>query len=221
MKNLVIIISFVWAFVCSSVYAQSTDAVYEQAMSKAVAKLDSSYTIPALKQQKNQFDRISSKYTKEWLPVYYSVYCGVQSVYMNPKAENSAALLDEAKEKLSTLDKFENADKSEVNTLWGYYFTALISLDPQNNGVKYFSQVISYYKQAIAEDTNNPRPVYLLAFFEKNLPPFMQQGKDFCGELEKAKKLYEGEESKSTAPHWGKEFLHMLQAKCNAATENK
>ncbi len=217
MKNLVIIISFVLAFVCSSVYAQSTDAIYEQAMSKAVAKLDSSYTIPALKQQKNQFDRISSKYTKEWLPVYYSVYCNVQSVYMNAKAENSVALLDEAKEKLSALEKFENTDKSEVNTLWGYYFTALISLDPQNNGAKYFGQVMSYYKQAIAEDADNPRPVYLLAFFEKNLPPFMQQGKDFCAELQKAEILYQAEETKTIAPHWGREFLHMLQAKCNEA----
>lgn len=215
MKNLVIIIAVIFASLCCSLFAQSVDAVYEQAMLKTVAKLDSSYTIPLLKQQKNQFDRISSKYTKEWLPVYYSVYCNLQSVYLNPKADNSSVLLEEAKEKLSSLEKYKNVDLSEINTLWGYYYTALISLDPQTNGAKYFGQVMSYYKQAIAENAANPRPVYLLAFFETNLPPFMQQGKDFCGELGKAEDLYKDENSKSVKPHWGKEFLQMLQAKCN------
>lgn len=215
MKNLAIIITVILSSLFCSLFAQSVDAVYEQAMLKTVAKLDSSYTIPMLKQQKNQFDRISSKYTKEWLPVYYSAYCNLQSVYMNPKADNSSILLEEAKDKLSSLEKYGNVDFSEINTLWGYYYTALISLDPQANGAKYFGQVISYYKQAIAENAVNPRPVYLLAFFETNLPTFMQQGKNFCGELRKAEDLYKAEDSKSISPHWGKEFLQLLQAKCN------
>lgn len=214
MKNLLVIVSFILISV-GGISAQSADAVYEQVMQRAVTKLDSSHTVPLLKQQKNQFARISSKYTEEWLPLYYWAYCNIQSVYLNQKEQTNAQLLDEAEEKLSLLQTLRNANRSEVNTLWGYYYTALIALDPQNNGAKYFGQVMSYYKQAIEQDSSNPRPVYLLALFETNLPAFMQQGKDFCGQLAKAAELYKVQEPKSINPHWGREFLNMLQTKCN------
>lgn len=221
MKTLTIIISLFIGMCYNIIPAQAADAVYEQAMMKTVAKLDSSYTVPLLRQQKNQFDRIASKYTQEWLPVYYSAFCNIQSVYMNPKAEGNSILLDEAKEKLSGLDKYQTVDRSEVNTLWGYYYTALISLDPQTNGAKYFGQVISFYKQAIAQNEKNPRPLYLLAFFETNLPAFMQQGTDLCAELSKAADLYKTEDRNSITPHWGEDFLQMLKSKCVGSVPNQ
>ena len=221
MKTLMIIISLSFTICYGFVSAQTADAVYVQAMTKTVAKLDSSYTVPLLRQQKNQFDRIASTYPKEWLPVYYSAFCNIQSVYMNPKADGNAILLDEAKEKLSGLDKFQDIDKSEINTLWGYYYTAFISLDPQTNGAKYFGQVISFYKEAIAQNEQNPRPLFLLAFFKTNLPAFMQQGKDLCAELSKAEELYKTENRNSITPHWGEEFLQMLKSKCVGSVQNQ
>lgn len=197
-----------------SVSAQSTDDMYTKGMEKAISQIDTATTIGTLKKVRNQFDRIAQKYTDQWLPVYYTAYSDIEMIYYNPKGEDSQTLLVEAKEKLNQLEKMKNVNKSELSTLWGYYYNALIVTDPAANGEKFYNDVMSNYKKAIELDADNPRPLFLLAFFEKFLPSFLQSGKDLCGELKKADTLYKLEKNSTSDIHWGKGFLSMEIAKC-------
>lgn len=213
MKTL--IINLILFALCSlSASAQSTDEVYTKGMNSAIVQVDTAQTVTSIRKVRNQFDRISQKYFDQWLPLYYAAYCNLEMVFRNPKVSDSQSLLADSKEKISRLEKMKGVNKSELSTLWGYYYNALIATDLATNGEKYYNEVMSNYKKAIELDANNPRPVFLLAFFEKNLPSFLQSGKEYCGELKKSQELYNKEENSLGDIHWGRGFLTMLLEKC-------
>lgn len=197
-----------------SAFAQSTDDVYTRNMNSTIAQMDTVKAIASVKKVRNQFDRIAQKYSDQWLPLYYVAYCDLEMIFQNPKAEDNQILLTEAKEKLNRLERLKGINKSELSTLWGYYYNTLIATDPATYGQKYYNEVMSNYKKAIDLDADNPRPVYLLAFFEQNLPSFLQSGKDYCGELRKSEVLYNKEKNLTSEIHWGKGFLTTLLEKC-------
>ncbi len=188
---------------------------YLIAMEKTLIKLDSAKTVSDLQQCKNTFERISLKYTEKWLPIYYIAYSDIQMVYFNAKAENNETILADAKTYIDKLSSFNNADKSEVNTLLGYYYNALIMLNPEINGQKYYNDVIGNYEKAIELNPENPRPVFLLAFFEDNLPPFLRSKRVFCEEIGRTKELYSKEKKSIEKPYWGEHFFNIVAQKCN------
>ena len=213
MKTL--IINLILFALCSvSASAQPVDDVYLKGMNNAIAQIDTVKTVASIKKVRNQFDRISQKYSDQWLPLYYVAYSNLEMVLRNPKAADVQSLLADAKEKISRFEKMKGVNKSELSTLWGYYYNALIATDPAINGEKFYNEVMSNYKKAIELDTNNPRPVFLLAVFEKNLPPFLQSGNEYCGELRKSEELYNKSISQTSEIHWGKNSLVMLLEKC-------
>lgn len=190
--------------------AQS-NPVYEKAMEKAMAKVDSASSVKDLLSARNQLERISLMYADEWQPPYYMAYVDILSVYMGQKSEKA---LENAKTNLDKLNSYAKVDKSELNTLLGYYYMALIMLNPATNGQKYFNNVNSSFSKALEQNPNNPRAIYLSAFFEQNLPEGLRSGKDFCAEMNKAKELYAKGQKSIEKPYWGEYFLNMISGKC-------
>ena len=85
-----------------------------------------------------------------------------------------------------------------------------------DNGPALFGELIGAYKAAIAIDPSNPRPVYLLARFNRDMAKFMgQTSPEFCKELLKAKELYEARKDKPFYPSWGKEEVTRLLLECD------
>jgi hypothetical protein len=193
----------------------NTDPDYLKIMEKTVLKLDSAKSVNDLLNIRNQFERISSKYDKEWLPVYYTAYAEIQMAFYNPKGENNEMTLKAAKANIDRLSSFADADKSEVNTLYGYYYNALSMINPAVNGQKYFNNVISSYEKAMQLNPENPRPVFLLALYESFLPDFIRSKRDFCEETGKAKDLYRKEKKTAEKPCWGEIFLKQISTKCD------
>jgi len=194
-------------FTCSgSVYAASE---YEKVMGGVLDKLDSAKTIDDLLQCRSQFERISAMYPENWLPVYYVAYSDIQIVFYPGEADKQQ-LLDDAKTKLEQLADNAGADLSEVNTLWGYYYNALVMLDPQN-GQKYYQMVLEYYEKAIRQNPENPRPVCLMAFYKQYLPPFLKSEKEIAEGKAKAKELFDKEERTIQKPYWGANFLEWIK----------
>lgn len=184
------------------------DSLYDKAMYETLVQLDSAGTIRQLQHCKNRFERIAQRYPDEWLPLYYAAYCGVNSIFYDAQSKQNRALLDEAGDRIERLFHFPQADLSEINTLKGYYLTAMIVLDPEVNGQKYFSEIIGFYEKAMDENPENPRPVFLLADFERRLPAFVRSGKrDPDKETAKARLLFEKEQPNIEKPYWGKYFL--------------
>ncbi|MDR1937862.1 MAG: hypothetical protein LBQ73_05110 [Tannerellaceae bacterium] len=188
--------------------ANAAASDYQDAMRTALAGLDAAESnyLPC----RNQFERVAQMYPDEWLPVYYTAYCDLQMIYVKQAAVNTQSLLDEAKSLLEKLMATPGADPSEVSTLWGYYYMAIITLDAAN-GQKYFQQAIGAYEKAIGLNPDNPRPVCLLAFFKQFLPAFMRVDKEIAEGKEKAIALFEKETPSTEKPHWGAFYLNMIQ----------
>ncbi|MDR1920118.1 MAG: tetratricopeptide repeat protein [Tannerellaceae bacterium] len=186
----------------------AADSAYQEAMRTALLSLDATETnyLPC----RNQFERVAQMYPDEWLPVYYMAYCDLQMVFVKVGATDTQPQLDEAKNLLEKLETAPGADPSEVSTLWGYYYMAIITLDAAN-GQKYFPQAIAAYEKAIALNPDNPRPVCLLAFFKQFLPAFMRSDQEIAEGREKAIALFEKESLSTEKPHWGAFFLNMIQ----------
>lgn len=208
--NFFITASILLSMIFSSfVQAQTVrDSRYEEYMQLALNRMDSAKTVEGLQQARNLFDRISKNYVSEWLPAYYVAYCDVNSVFYDLKSPRNGMILEEANKVIEDMDVFPSADQSEINTLKGYCLMAMIAMNPQVNGQQYFSEVIRLYETAIAQNPGNPRPVILLADFERRLPPFIRSDKRNPDE-EKAKAtlLFEKENPNIEKPYWGKYFL--------------
>ena len=182
---------------------------YEKVMGSTLEKLDSAKTIADLQQCRGQFERIVAMFPDQWLPVYYIAYSNIQMTYY-PGEVDKPQLLDDAKVKLEQLAKHPDADLSEVNTLWGYYYNAWVMVDPKN-GEKYYRNVLESYEKAIGQNPENPRPVCLLAFYKQYLPPFLRSDKDIAEGKEKARELFAKEERTIEKPYWGVQFLEWIQ----------
>lgn len=186
---------------------------YAEVMGGTLGKLDSAKDMADMQQCRGQFERIAAMYPDNWLPTYYVAYCTIQMVFY-PGEANKQQLLEDAKTKLEQLSADKKADPSEVNTLWGYYYNALVVLAPQN-GQKYYQKVLESYDKAMKQNPENPRPVCLSAFYKQYLPAFLRSDKEIAEGKEKAKELFDKEERTIDKPYWGKGFLEMIK------TDNK
>lgn len=190
--------------------ATFNDPAYTTTMEQTLAVLDTATSVRTLQQCKYTFERISQLDEKQWMPTYYVAYCNILSVYFNPQSEKVSSYLNESKLYLDQLSKYKFVDKSELATLTGFYYMALIISDPQVNGQKYFSEVISHFQKGIQLNPENPRPVCLLAFFNRQMPPFIQIKMDIEAEKEKATTLFDKEPQTTTSPYWGRFYLKFL-----------
>lgn len=189
--------------------AQNEDA-YRQAMETAIDQFDRAGDAANLQLCKNSFERIAASYPDRWLPVYYAAYLNTELVYREMKPEQNSQRLQAAEKYLRQLDGLEDADRSEVENLWGYFYMCRISLDPQNLGQQLFQPTVTKFEKAMRLNPANPRPVILLAFFEQNLPPFLQSSRNRAEEKKKAGELFNQEQKSYSAPYWGKYFLQMI-----------
>ena len=99
-------------------------------------------------------------------------------------------------------------DRSELFTLKGFYYTALITQNPVENGKLYYRDAISCYKSAIGINPSNPRPRILLYMFFDNMSkqtgqPSMNSPKD----LETIKELFSKEKQNGLQPAWGRNLI--------------
>ena len=200
---------FIVFFTAIQIQSQTVrDSLYDKTMTNALTQLDSAKNVQQLQQCKNLFERVAQKYSQEWLPAYYAAFCGINSVFYDMKSERNEAFLSEAEAQIEKLYTFPKADKSEINTLKAYYLTALTAMNPQVNGIKYFSKIIRLYETAMKENAENPRPVILLADYERRLPNFIRSKKRiYADEIVKAKSLFAKEQPNIEKPYWGRYFL--------------
>lgn len=212
MKTTVLGLCLVVSLLLSSAgYAAKRDNKYEETMNELVAKLYSAPDVNTIQQCKNQLERVHSVYEEEWMPLYYLAFCDIQMTYYQQGSEKNKGILEEAEKYLKELDKKDNIDKSEVFTLWGYFYNAMTLLNPEVNGQAFYSKVVSSYTKAMELNPENPRPVCLLAMYEQYLPDFLQSGRKAIEEKEKAGLLFEKEQPSIDKPYWGALYLNYIK----------
>lgn len=188
----------------------SADSIYTKTMTEVLTKLDTAKTVDDLQICKSQFERIGSIDQSKPIVQYYIAYCDIKSVYFDSKSSKNQLFLDEAKRYIDKLKTDKNIDQSEVETLDGFYYMALIISDPVNNGQKYYQNVTRLYEKAMSLNVNNPRPICLLAFFEQQLPAFLKSGKDNREQINRARHLFDTQQKNINIPYWGRNYLDRI-----------
>jgi hypothetical protein len=203
-KFVCIYLSVLINVVASAVYAQE-DAPVQQ-LTAAVTALDNARSAEEWQEARNLFQRIHTVYPDDWASCYYQAYINLTLFFLNNAPDAKQKLIEEAEANINKLKRMKNVSKearSEISALNGYYYYALMSVNPQVNGPKYTSNVISSYAEARKLNPQNPRAILLNAYFQRSLSSFMGSAyADFDSDKAKAKELHEQEDKAQVMPHW-------------------
>jgi hypothetical protein len=126
--------------------AQNAQPEFSDIMTRAYTSLQDAESPQDLVNARNTMERISMKFTDQWLPVYYTSYVDIILSFVNENKETKLTYITEAKELVKKLNNYPDADKSEVSTLAGFALNAQVAADPENNGPALFGELIGAYK---------------------------------------------------------------------------
>jgi hypothetical protein len=199
---------------CSNVYAKGGEP-FTQAMKAAVGTLDTTRTAKGFQELANQFERIGTVESKEWLPAYYAAYCYTMTVFTSRNSKVVDDYMDKAEVLINHADSLK-PNNSEIMTVKGLINSGRIMKDPASRGRKYGTIAGEFYEKAKKLDETNPRPYTLQgqgAFYTPKM---------FGGGKEKAKPLLEAAVARyktfkpesEIAPHWGEQFAVEMLKQC-------
>ncbi len=231
MKISITILTIMMSFMsCSSLKSQTlasqtvkeTEVTFEDQLSKTLTTINNIKSIQGIYENINKLKRISTMYPNEWLSDYYVALLDIKLSMGIKDKKKKRLLLDEAKETLVILKTKENTIESEILTLKGYYYYALIAENPEENGQLYYKDVIGSYQRAIAIDKTNPRPILMLTIFKKKMSKFMETDfPNFCSQLAKVEEMLKNSKPKNEVePRWGiKELKRKQKEHCFTISE--
>ena len=186
----------------------SFDELFKQSM----IKLQNDSTPDRLLKSIAELRRINTIYPENWIIFYHISLFEIQQSFQNLSGNNEI-LFDDAKKFIDQLKQMKKADDSEIYTLEGYYYYALIAKDPGNNGPAYYKNVFDAYQKALNYNPENPRAQLLFLIFKKDMARFM--GKDdenICNQLAEIEKLFKKESNETLKPSWGEATLKSMIA---------
>ena len=149
---------------------------------------------------------------ENWLTDYYIALYEIQATMGNKNPDNTALLRD-AKDYIDKLKIDKEANQSEICTVEGYYYYALIAANPAKNGQSYYTSVLDAYNKALIINPDNPRALLLLIVFKMNMAKSRGHhlNEDFSTMIERIGVLLEKDDKKSITPHWGTNTYESLK----------
>lgn len=211
MKNLVTII-FVLGL-SLSIFGQ---AEYEKAVKSALSEFDSSKTLDEMKAIAAKFERIAAAEPGQWLPPYYAGFINCLLAFKTQDATQIKMHTDLAQKFVDAALKI-SPQESEIHTLQGMVYQAIIGIDPMNNGMAYGSKAAASFETAKSLNPANPRPYYLQGLSVMYTPEQFGGGKkNALGIFAKANELFSVFVPVSDiSPNWGKEDCAAQLEACN------
>lgn len=211
MKKLILILAVLLTF---SITGNTKTFDFKSDIEAALAKLEAAKTVDDYEKCRLEFNKISQENLSEWIPIYYEALCSMMKTRVDLRSVDNEAYILPAEKPLDKLKKMKSADKSEVCTLIGLYYMDLIRIDRAKYGMEHYEKVLDNFEDAIKTNKENPRPLFFLTMFEKNLPPIMQSGRDYCESMKKAKTLYTKQVKAFDKPYWGESMLDRNMKDC-------
>lgn len=205
MKKLVVCLMVL--LVCNVWCMNGQDQAMTRQLELAVTALDGAKSTAEWQLARGRFERLSMVDKENWFPCYYLAYTDITLSFQTTSADEKQKYLDDASaclEKLSQMKVTEKTILSEINTLQGYWYFAQMAINPAVNGPKYAGAITACFAKAIQLNPENPRAIFLNAYFQKSMAAAMQQNYPTFGEeMEQAAALLAGQSRESTMPHWG------------------
>lgn len=215
MKNLLTII----CFMSIGVTAFGQSPKFNDAMTKALADLDTCKTGDAFVAMANKFDRIAMAEKNQWLPFYYSGLARATAIYVYNDASKIDAILDIAEKSAATADLLM-PENSEIYVLKSMILGGRIMVDPMTRGQMYGMQSMMMMSKAMTLDANNPRAYYLMGQSLLYTPPQFGGGADkACPLLQTSKEKYAiFVPASALHPNWGADQVEEALKQCGSAT---
>ena len=180
------------------------------ALQSAVTKLDQAKTAKDYEILEKEFVKIAVDQSKDWLPNYYAAYCNAKIGFLlqddgesiEPYSNRGEA---QAKAAESLLDKNnQKKELSEIYTVISMLNQGKVFINPMTYGPKYGPIAQQFLNAAKQLNPDNPRAIYLAAWFKYNTPKMWGGDKALAKQLAtQSLKLLDNAE-KSVNPHWGK-----------------
>ena len=202
MKNLILIT----LLTLTATALRAQNAQYTDAMTAAVAQLDTASSAADYQTAANTFARIAGAEPKAWLPLYYAAFSNLMLGFPLVQQDLNKAihLFDEAEVQIGKAEALA-PNESEIAVLKAYLLIGRLMEDPMSLGAQITPQVFGQLEKAAALNPSNPRAPFLRGTYVLNMPEFYgggaQNAKPF---FEKAATLFEQEKDRGLLPHWGK-----------------
>ncbi|MBO4663675.1 MAG: hypothetical protein J5663_04590 [Bacteroidaceae bacterium] len=117
---------------------------------------------------------ISEEYPDSIAPREYLAIQSMVFALVAPTAPQTEALLSSSKEMLATLEALPQMDKSDLYTMQGMYYMAVIVQNPVENGPRYYMQVTELYDKALKLNPDNALAKQMQSEFYKGMNRYLK-----------------------------------------------
>ena len=127
---------------------------------------------PSLAEQLAALQRLETMQPDSLSPKVQQAVLLLGYVCTNPQDSKSQQYLDEAQRiigKIEALTPKKASDRSDLATLHGFYYTALIVMNPQQNGPRYYRQALDNFDEALRLNPANAMAKQLQEQFRQGM----------------------------------------------------
>ncbi|REC42219.1 hypothetical protein [Chryseobacterium pennipullorum] len=157
------LLSFALACMSLTSFAQ---ADYEKIMSEKIAKIETCKTPEDFQALGNDFQRIGSKESTQWLPQYYAAFSQIQKGRIMMRNGNMQALdgvAAEAEKYLGMAQNLAGADNAEIHLLQKMAYSLRMMVNPQQRFMTDGARAAEELNKAEKLDPYNPRVALIKA----------------------------------------------------------
>ena len=127
---------------------------------------------PTMEQQLAALQRLEAMQPDSIQPKYQQAVLLLGTVCSQPQSSKAQQYIDEAQrviQRIEALQPTKATDRSDLATLHGFYYTALIVTNPQQNGPRYYRQALDSFDEALKLNPKNALAQMLQARFKEGM----------------------------------------------------
>lgn len=137
-----------------------------------LSSLHAQQSQPTVEQQLASLQRLEAMQPDSIQPKYQQAVLLLGSVCSQPQSGKAQQYIDEAQrviQRIEALRPTKATDRSDLATLHGFYYTALIVTNPQQNGPRYYRQALDSFDEALKLNPKNEMAKILQAKFKEGM----------------------------------------------------
>ena len=116
-----------------------------------------------------EMKRIEAMFPDSIQPKYQLALQSLNFAVMNPHAEQTEDLLTAVEQTIGEMEKMKNSDPSDLCTLQGFLYMVRIVQNPQQNGQRYYLDVLQNFEKALKLNPNNQLAQQLQQKFQEGM----------------------------------------------------
>ena len=127
---------------------------------------------PTMEQQLAALQRLEAMQPDSIQPNYQQAIPSLGTPSSQPQTSKAQQYIDEAQRVIQRIEALQPAkatDRSDLATLHGFYYTALIVTNPQQNGPRYYRQALDSFDEALKLNPKNGMAKMLLTRFNEGM----------------------------------------------------